>query len=150
MKPTEFTKYNGEQLILTSDRIIFNSKVDSIFVISNETIGFSANDSVHFNVGKKNSKNGLFIINSAKIQLGMTGKGSKLESVTKADSLESILNDLLNAISSFARTLSNANGTGSGVVALIPINIAANVMGQQISVIKKRVKDIKSKTSYTI
>lgn len=147
-----FTEYNENQIILNSDRLIFNAKKDSIFLISNTNIAFSANDSVHFNIGSKSGgdKNNKFVINSPKIQLGLDGRGSSLESIGKGDSIETVINELLNALTSFSTSLASAVGTGVGTVTLLSINAASNKLLSTISNIKPKVEKIKSKTSYTI
>ena len=38
--PTQPDKYNGKQILITSDRLIFNAKDDSILLFSNKAIGF--------------------------------------------------------------------------------------------------------------
>ena len=117
--PIDFTSFKRDQIILNSDRLLFNSKLDSIYLLSNKTIGLSANESFHVNIGDKNK--GLFVVNSNKIQLGLPVRGNTLEPITKADTMEKIMNDLLNALSSFSKTLSTANGTGSGLVGLMAV-----------------------------
>ena len=37
--PTQPDKYNGKQILITSDRLIFNAKDDSILLFSNKAIG---------------------------------------------------------------------------------------------------------------
>lgn len=147
-----FTEYNENQIILNSDRLVFNAKKDSIFLISSTNIAFSANDSVHFNIGSKSGgdKNNKFVINSPKIQLGLDGRGSSLESVGKGDSIETVINELLNALTSFSTTLAAAVGAGVGTVTLLSINAASNKLLNTINTIKPKVEKIKSKTSYTI
>lgn len=146
--PIDFRSFKNNQIILNSDRLLFNSKSDSIYLISNNTIGLSSNDSIHFNIGTRNK--GLFVVNSNKIQLGLSLSGNSLEPITKADTMEKIINDLLNALDIFSKTLSSANGTGSGLVGLMSVNIAANSLNQKLKTIKNKVVNIKSKTSYTI
>ena len=61
--------YQGKQVIIDSDRLIFNAKDDSILLFSNKAIGFSTNGSFHFDTSdKKDSK---FIVNSPNIYLGL-------------------------------------------------------------------------------
>ena len=59
--------YQGKQVIITSDRLIFNAKEDSIFS-SDSTIAFSTNKDFHINTSS--GPNGKFIVNSPKIHLG--------------------------------------------------------------------------------
>jgi hypothetical protein len=61
--------YQGKQVIINSDRLVFNAKDDSILLFSKEAIGFSTNGSFNFDTSdKKDSK---FIVNSPNIYLGL-------------------------------------------------------------------------------
>ena len=40
--------YQGNQVLINSDRLIFNAKEDSILLFSDKAIGFSTNGSFHF------------------------------------------------------------------------------------------------------
>ena len=61
--------YQGKQVIIDSDRLIFNAKADSILLFSDKAIGFSTNGSFNFDTSdKKDSK---FIVNSPNIYLGL-------------------------------------------------------------------------------
>ena len=68
--PKAPNRYIGNQVILNSDRLIFNAKSDSILLFSDKAIGFSTNGSFHFDTSpdKNTSK---FIINSPNIYLGL-------------------------------------------------------------------------------
>ena len=44
-------QYKGEQIILSSGRLVFNAREESILLFAKENIGFSTNNSIHFNVG---------------------------------------------------------------------------------------------------
>ena len=61
--------YQGKQVIIDSDRLIFNAKADSILLFSDKAIGFSTNGSFNFDTSdKENSK---FIVNSPNIYFGL-------------------------------------------------------------------------------
>ena len=62
--------YIGNQVILSSDRLIFNAKTDSILLYSDKAIGFSTNGSFHFDTSSEEGSQ--FIVNSPKIYLGLT------------------------------------------------------------------------------
>ena len=67
--PTQPDKYNGKQILITSDGLIFNGKEDSILLFSNKAIGFSTNGSFHFDTSDREDSK--FIINSPNIYLGL-------------------------------------------------------------------------------
>ena len=61
--------YQGKQVIINSDRLLFNAKTDSILLFSDKAIGFSTNGSFNFDTSdKKDSK---FIVNSPNIYFGL-------------------------------------------------------------------------------
>jgi len=72
--PTQPDKYNGKQILITSDRLIFNAKDDSILLFSNKAIGFSTNGSFHFDTGEE--ENSKFVVNAPKIYLGLKSDGN--------------------------------------------------------------------------
>tara|TARA_B100000497_G_scaffold99344_1_gene112319 strand:+ start:209 stop:679 length:471 start_codon:yes stop_codon:yes gene_type:complete len=63
--PKDTNIYDDNQIIINSDRLIFNAKQDSILFSSNKVIGFNTNGSFHFDSEKN------FIVNSNKIVLGL-------------------------------------------------------------------------------
>ena len=65
--------YEGKQVIINSDRLIFNARNDAILLYSNEQIGFSTNGNFHFNTS--NLPENKFIINAPNIYLGLDFKG---------------------------------------------------------------------------
>lgn len=147
-----FNSYDKNQVFLNSDRIVLNSKEDSVFILSNKTVGISANDSVHINIGLVNDKdtNKKLIVNSPTIELGLSSKGT-LEPITKGESAEAVLNDLTDAIAGFCNTIIPAKGIGVGVVDLTTIAVAAQNLLLKVQKIKSdKIPKIKSKTSYTI
>ena len=63
--PKDPNIYDDNQIIINSDRLIFNAKQDSILFSSNKVIGFNTNGSFHFDSEEN------FIVNSDKIILGL-------------------------------------------------------------------------------
>ena len=61
--------YQGNQVLINSDRLIFNAKKDSILLFSDKAIGFSTNGSFHFDTSPNEESK--FIINSPQIYLGL-------------------------------------------------------------------------------
>ena len=55
--PESPSTYQGKQVIINSDRLLFNAKDDSILLFSDKAIGFSTNGSIHFDTSEnKESK----------------------------------------------------------------------------------------------
>jgi len=104
------TSYKGEQILISSERLVFNSTNDDIQIKSKGIIHLSAGDSVRLDVGPKGTTDpaNFFIINSPNIQLGYDTKGRTAEPVTKADALESTVNDQNEAVSNYGKMMDAA------------------------------------------
>tara|TARA_B100000424_G_C22848676_1_gene452618 strand:+ start:197 stop:670 length:474 start_codon:yes stop_codon:yes gene_type:complete len=90
--------YIGNQVLINSDRLIFNAKNDSILLFSDKAIGFSTNGSFHFDTSsdKEQSK---FIVNSPNIYLGLDFDNTlPKQSAVLAEDLIVILNEILDII----------------------------------------------------
>ncbi len=90
--------YTGNQVLINSDRLIFNAKNDSILLFSDKAIGFSTKGSFHFDTSpdKEQSK---FIVNSPNIYLGLDFDNTlPKQSAVLAEDLIVILNEILDII----------------------------------------------------
>tara|TARA_R110002167_G_scaffold173523_1_gene372086 strand:- start:392 stop:877 length:486 start_codon:yes stop_codon:yes gene_type:complete len=69
--------YQGKQVIINSNRLLFNAKEDAILLFANKAIGFSTNGSIHFDTSDKKDgeKASKVIINSPNIYLGLQYNG---------------------------------------------------------------------------
>ena len=152
---TDFNSYEKDTAILNSDRVILNSKDDSVFILSRKTVGVSAAESVHFDVGPIGSKDGkyIFIVNSPSIQLGLPENGIN-EPVAKADSVIDFIKDIIDSLNQFSTSLAAATGLGVGVSKLPEISIASNLLKMKLNRFKEKYtldsSPIKSKVSKTI
>ena len=68
-KPEKGEIYQGKQVIIDSDRLLFNAKMDSILLYSNKAIGFSTMGSIHFDTSDQKESNessnaSKFVVNS--------------------------------------------------------------------------------------
>jgi hypothetical protein len=151
----DFNAFEKDTTILNSDRLILNSKDDSIFILSKKTVGTSAAESVHFDIGPKGStdKKYMFIVNSPSIQLGLPSNGIN-EPIAKANSVVSFINDLILALNAFSSSLEKATGIGVGVNTMPEISAAANLLKLTLDRFKESYgapdSPIKSKISKTI
>tara|TARA_Y100000004_G_scaffold186572_1_gene238285 strand:- start:413 stop:886 length:474 start_codon:yes stop_codon:yes gene_type:complete len=62
--------YQGNQVLINSDRLVFNAKEDSILLFSDKAIGFSTNGSFHFDTSSDENES-KFVVNSPNIYLGL-------------------------------------------------------------------------------
>ena len=109
--------YDGKQIIFNSDRVLINSKSDSIFLFSSKVISLSSNEGIHFNTEKE------VILNSSKIQLGLNStepivKGKQLYNLLKKQflDLESVGQQLFTAVDSNNNPLPSVQTAGNTLI----------------------------------
>lgn len=151
-----FNSFDKNYVLISSDRLIFNSKEESIYMTSKKTVGISALEQFHINVGpisKSDPKKHYVIINSPKIQLGLESEGDS-QPVAKADSTVECLDRILDKLLEFASQLKSAAGVGVGTVTLTQVNIASDKLSKDIMSIKQAYtgasSPIKSKITNTL
>ena len=97
IKPTD--KYQGAQVIINSDRLVFNAKNDSILLYSDKAIGFNTKGSIYFDTGASIENDCKVVVNSPKIYLGLKknidNETLPTERVVLGNSLRVWLNKLL-------------------------------------------------------
>lgn len=96
-QPAQPNVYQGKQIVLNSDRILFNAKNDSVLVYADKSINLNSQGSINFD------SEGLFAVNSNdEIYLGLKGrKGEKTaptEPALLGDKTGIYLQDMLNLI----------------------------------------------------
>jgi len=96
--------YKGDQAIIMSGRIIFNSNDDSIFLFGKSAIGLSSLGEVNIDSIQGTT------INSPTIQLGLNAKDSG-EPLVKGYQNNLLLLDLVGALSELCISLSNISET---------------------------------------
>ena len=150
--PKEPHIYKGKQVIINSDRILFNAKEDSILLFSNEAIGFSTNGS--FNFDTDSGVNNYFTINAPKIYLGLQpNKDLPTEPAVLGDYLGDIwLDDLLEMLDGLIEDLTTTYALTTTMPGLPTAPNSANrgafqVRKQQISNLRNNVKYFKSETT---
>jgi len=149
-KPDAPEIYQGKQVIINSDRLLFNAKEDSILLFSDKAIGFSTNGSIHFDTSdnKDGSKASKVVINSPNIYLGLLPGdilptepavlGDYLGDIWLTDlieTLEGLIDDLITKVA----FISTAPGAPTGP------NPANKAM---LSLRKLQLKDLKDNIQY--
>ena len=131
-KPIPPDLYHGNQVIINSDRLLFNAKNDSIFLFSK------------------------FIVNSPNIYLGLDSKGNiPTEPALLGNLTEEWLNDILEMIEGLIDDLtmkvSYMTTFPGSPTAPNPANVGMlSLRKQQINLLKKSIKNIKSKNTKLI
>ncbi len=145
-KPDNPNTYQGKQVIINSDRLLFNAKTDSILMFSDKAISLSTNGNIHFDTGNTNNNN--FIVNAPNIYLGLEYDDSlPKEPAVKGNSLEELLNELLDVIQNlWDATLYEVSYTESGTyTGPNPLNRGVERrIERQINELRKQIEFIKS------
>ena len=147
--------YNGKQVIINSDRILFNAKNDSIFLFSHESIGFSTNGSINFDTSEvKDGENAnKFVVNSPNIYLGLTYEGNlPTEPAVLGNELEEFMKDFLDLIDDILDDVENkisyVSGPPGSPTAPNPANsFLLLTRRNQIKTLKSDIQFFKSKNS---
>ena len=101
-------KFDGKQITLNSDRIVFNSKGTDIFAYSSRDINFVSKNRIVLE-GHKN-----VYLGDAPKQGETTGWGSdnsNIQPVLRGDQTMTLFDDLLKLLIDFAKTIGGAKGT---------------------------------------
>ena len=130
--------YNGKQIIFNSDRVLINSKNDSILLFSSKVISLSSNEGIHFNTEKE------FIVNSSKIQLGIDAT----EPLVRGNKFKNLMNKLLLDLENVGDQLFTA--TDSNGNAIPSVQTAGNSLIKSTKRIRILLKTINSEQNYTI
>ena len=145
-KPSPPGIYQGNQILINSDRLLFNAKTDSILLFSKQAISLSTDGSIHFDTS--NGDNNNFIVNAPNIYLGLDYNDElPIEPAVKGDSLDIFLNDMLDLINNlWDATLYEISYTESGTfTGPNPMNkgVESRIEGQ-IKELRKQIEFIKS------
>ena len=100
--PESPNTYQGNQVIINSDRLVFNARQDSILLYSDKAIGFSTKGNFHFDTD--NSEDTKFIVNAPNIYLGIKNLNTgalPTQPAVLGHRLETVLGDLLDFLEMF-------------------------------------------------
>ena len=141
--------YQGNQIILNSNRLLFNAKEDSILLFAKEAIGFSTKGSFHFDTSPDDSIS-KFVVNSPHIYLGLDEDNNyPTQPAVLGDELEEVLVLIVdltkNLIDDICNKVAYVVTPPGGITGINPAN---KTMLQQrvedINAIKDAISDIKS------
>ena len=127
-KPEAPELYQGNQVLINSDRLVFNAKTDGILLFSDKVIGFSTNGSFHFDTSKNTDNK--FIVNSPNIHLGLKDNNEPpTEPAVLGHELETFLEDILdiinNLIDDIKYKVSYTSGPPGSPTEMNPLNESA-------------------------
>jgi hypothetical protein len=137
--------YSGEQIVLSSGRLVFNSRSNDIYLNSKRYINLSAGDKVTIDVGNVDSDNeaNMFLVNAPRVQFGLDKNGSA-EPVVKGEQLDDILTEIMQALADYSDMVT--------ALAISPplLASASGFLKGRFQEIKLKLDDFKSPTSFTI
>jgi len=137
-EPTKPDQYTSPQVIINSDRLVFNAKTDHILMSAQESIFLGSNSSINLSTPQH-------IIESRDIKLG--GKDAS-ESALLGDTFLDNLNNVMNSLDFLATTLQSSTIWPGGASAPnAPQISAANDLSANIKSFKNKLASYKSKTS---
>jgi len=145
--------YQGNQVIINSDRLVFNAKNDAILLYSDKAIGFSTKGNFHFDTD--NNKDTKFIVNAPNIYLGIGNLSTgelPTEPAVLGNELEILLTEILDFLELFmldaAYNLSGISTTPGAPTAMNPSNGAiVDQRMRQIQDIKNNIQSIMSQNT---
>jgi hypothetical protein len=122
--PTTPNQYAGKQIILTSGRLVFNTKEDHLLLSSKKSINLNAVQSVNVDV------TGPFVVQAGEIFLGSKDAN---ESVLLGDStvelLKNIFTDISTLLNVMSQQVTRPTETGLGALATIASAVQENLSG---------------------
>lgn len=142
--------YSGEQIVLSSNRLIFNARQNDTFINSKRYINLSAGDKVTIDVGPNDSDNeeNMFLVNAPKMQFGLDRYGLA-EPVVKGEQLDLILTQLMEALSTYS-TMVQAAAIVPGPIMALMLTPATQYLTGRLQAIKFDMNNFKSDKTFTI
>ena len=138
-KPQSPSEYQGKQAIISSDRLLFNTKEDSILLSSQKTINLNARESVNIDAPKT-------VIQSSDIRLGDLNAE---EPLILGNTFLNDLSNLLTQIIALSTALQTPIGTPIPFVPNAVIPVPATLVNTAASTMLTKIQAYKSKTSKT-
>ena len=127
-------KYSGNQLIVSSGRLVFNSTIDHILLSAKKTVNLNAITSVNIDAPST-------IIQSNNVYLGSK---DATQPVLLGNTTIQLLNQLITSLNSFMTICSTVVGTAPGAP-LGPLNMAASQMMTTLNQLQANLEGTKSK-----
>jgi hypothetical protein len=136
--PESISKYKGEQIILNSGRLVFNSKSDSILLSSLKSINLNSKESV--NIDSPST-----VINSSTVKLGSKEAN---EPILLGNSTVILLESLITNLQAFTEVCATLVYGVEGTP-IAPLNTVSLQLSQVLNELNNQLPKIKSQTSFT-
>ena len=141
-KPIDASKYFYSQAIINSDRVVLNSKRDEVMIFAKSNIELNTKNIINLNANER------VHLNSNTVFLGTVNNDLPTEPLVLGDKLNTLLENLLDALYDFGASLSSAVGSPEGAPAL-DINTAAESLLNDIDRINNNLEGILSQQNFT-
>ncbi len=138
--PKAFAEYSDAQIVLNSDRLLFNAKKDGLFLNANKTIGLASNGTINFDIEK------YFIVNSSKNYFGINSVQEE-EPAVLGGKLKEFFNDILSLFEDLSENLKTADVSTEGG-RLIAANMAGINLQLRVADLKSTLPELFSKITY--
>lgn len=139
-EPTAPNLYSGEQIILNSGRLLFNSTQDHILLSSKKSINLNTVESVNIDAATKT------VIQTPELYLGGI---ETAQPVVLGDDLVTLLTKVLNDLDTLTDAMANQIGVAVGTP-LAPLSGKAFLINQKIGDYKAELSNILSNTTKTV
>ena len=133
-KPIIPNQYSGNQLILSSGRLVFNSSADHILLSSKKSVNLNAATSINIDAPDT-------IIQSTNVYLGSK---DATQPVLLGNTTVQLLNQLITNLNAFMNVCTSVVGTAPGTP-LGPLNMAASQMITTLNQLQSNLEGTKSK-----
>ena len=137
--------YKGNQLILTSDRVMLHSKSDAIFLFGKQAVGLSSPETINLDAGKK------IILAGPVIELGNQAQDLGQPTVL-GNTLNQKLLSIIEALNSVAILLAQVSTSEQGK-SMESIRQAGQLLNEEMQSLKTQlipgVSEILSKNTFT-
>jgi len=139
-------QYEGEQIIISSGRLVFNRDDNDMLFSTSNKIHFSVKNSFLIDVGEKGStdKNFKFHVNAPLILLGSDKLGRTQEPVVKGEAMDALIKELIKALNRYSQAVT------ASVSDYPLLKMASNILASDLNDIVSNLNSIKSDITYTI
>jgi hypothetical protein len=137
--PQSPEQFAGKQIILNSGRLVFNTTQDHILFSSAKSINLNAIDGVNIDTP-------VFTIQSRNTYIGSK---NATEPLLLGNRTIETLNNIISNLSGFLQICSSLVSTPPGTP-LVPLNVAATQLNQQLLALQGNLEKLKSKSNFTI
>ena len=141
-RPDQPNVYQGKQIVITSDRVLFNAAEDSILLFSNESIGLNTAGTINIDTGKDQVLNRV-VINSPNIFLGLDGSQPPTQPAVLGETLRIWLEEMLGLVEDLLEWLKSEYNVTYGKGELSTPGVNPHVgLTTEINLLRESIKDM--------